>query len=179
MTIRTINQKPTEEREEEAQAHGLAEGEIIYRSVRQDGMHTLEETTAALAWSGMAAGISMGFSMVAEGLLKAHLPEASWVPLVTKFGYAAGFLIVVLGRQELFTEQTLSAILPLLSHDAEHGTIGNVARVWIVILAANILGTAAFAAVAAWSGAFSPETAAAFSTIGHADLCHGFYVTMV
>ena len=73
MTIRTIKQKPAEEREEEAQEHGLAEGEIIYRSVRQDGMHTLEETTAALAWSGMAAGISMASLGIPAFIQPIHL----------------------------------------------------------------------------------------------------------
>jgi len=146
-----------DEREEEALDKGLAEGEIIYRSVRQDGMVTLQETTAALVWSGIAAGISMGFSMIAEGLLQAHLPHALWTPLVTKLGYAVGFLIVILGRQELFTEQTLSAILPLLSRDEqEHGSFANVARVWAVILAANLVGAAAFAAFAAWGVRFGP-----------------------
>ena len=180
MTIRTIKQKSPEEREEKALDEGVAEGEIIYRSVRQDGITTLQEKTAALAWSGVAAGISMGFSMVAEGLLEAHLPHAAWTPLIAKLGYAVGFLIVILGRQELFTEQTLSAVLPLLSrNDAEHATLANVTRVWSVILVANIVGAAAFAAFTAWSGAFSTETAQAFSMIGHADLSHGFYTTMV
>jgi len=180
MNVKTIKQQSPDEREEEALDKGLAEGEIIYRSVRQDGMVTLQETTAALVWSGIAAGISMGFSMIAEGLLQAHLPHALWTPLVTKLGYAVGFLIVILGRQELFTEQTLSAILPLLSRDEqEHGSFANVARVWAVILAANLVGAAAFAAFAAWGGAFSSDTAQAFSTIGHADLSHGFYSTLV
>jgi formate-nitrite transporter family protein len=180
MSVKTIKQKSPDEREEKALDESLAEGEIIYRSVRQDGMITLRATTAALAWSGIAAGISMGFSMIAEGLLQAHLPHAFWTPLITKMGYAVGFLIVILGRQELFTEQTLSAILPLLSRDEEeHGTVGNVARVWVVVLIANIVGAAAFAAFTAWSGAFSSDAAQAFSTIGHADLSHGFYSTMV
>ncbi len=180
MPIKTIKEKPPDVREEKALEEGLAEGEIIYRSVRQDGKYTLQETTSALAWSGVAAGISMGFSMIAEGLLQAHLPHAAWTPLITKFGYVVGFLIVILGRQELFTEQTLSVILPLLSRDEdEDATLGNVARVWVVILAANIAGAAAFAAVTAASGAFAPETAQAFSAIGHADLSHGFYVTLL
>jgi formate-nitrite transporter family protein len=176
MTIKTINDESPEQQEEKALEEGIPEGEIIYRSVRQDGKHTLDASTSALAWSGLAAGISMGFSMVAEGLLQAHLPQAAWTPLVTKFGYCAGFLIVVLGRQELFTEQTLSVVLPMLSGN---GRFSNVARVWLVILAANLAGAAAFAAFAAWSGAFSADTAQAFSTIGHADLSHGFMTTLM
>jgi formate/nitrite transporter FocA (FNT family) len=119
----------------------------------------------------------MGLSLVAEGMLRMHLPEAPWTPLISKLGYTVGFLVVVLGRQELFTEQTLNAILPLLSRDREHGAIANVARVWIVILLANIAGTAAFAAFTAWSGAFPPEAHRAFSHIGHAALSHSFATT--
>jgi formate/nitrite transporter FocA (FNT family) len=56
----------------------------------------------------------MGFSMIAEGLLMSRLPDQPWRPLVAKFGYSAGFLIVILGRQQLFTKNTLTPILPLL-----------------------------------------------------------------
>jgi len=58
----------------------------------------------------------MGFSLVAEGLLAAYLPASSWTPLMSKLGYSVGFLIVVLGRQQLYTETTLTAVLPF-SHN--------------------------------------------------------------
>jgi len=166
------------EQERAAEQRSAPHGEVIYRAVRQDGDDTLARTTVELAWSGLAAGLSMGLSLVAEGLLRMHLPDAAWIPLVTKLGYSIGFLIVVLGRQELFTEQTLNAILPLLSRDREHGVLSNVARVWATILIANLLGTAAFAAFTAWSGAFPEEAHRAFSHIGHAALSHGFGTTV-
>jgi len=165
------------EQEREAKEHATPHGEVIYRAVRQDGDDTLQRSTAELAWSGVAAGLSMGLSLVAEGMLRMHLPDAPWTPLVSKLGYTVGFLVVVLGRQELFTEQTLNAILPLLSRDRQHGVISNVGRVWTVILLANIVGTAAFAAFTAWSGAFPPDAHRAFSHIGHAALSHGFATT--
>jgi formate-nitrite transporter family protein len=101
---------PERDKESKAREESIPEGELIYRAVRQDGDDTLARTSSALAWSGVAAGLGMGFSLAAEGLLKAHLPDATWAPLISKFGYTVGFLIVVLGRQELFTEQTLSAV---------------------------------------------------------------------
>ncbi|MEJ7664843.1 MAG: hypothetical protein WKG07_37690 [Hymenobacter sp.] len=52
-------------------------------------------------WSGLAAGLSMSFSMIAEGLLMRYLPDETWRPLVAKLGYSLGFLIVILGRQQL------------------------------------------------------------------------------
>src|SRR5690242_9158022 len=98
------------EQERKAKDEGVPEGDLIYRSVRQDGEYELQQTSSTLMWSGLAAGLSMGFSLIAEGLLRAHLPERPWTLLVSKFGYSAGFLIVVLGRQQLFTEQTLTAV---------------------------------------------------------------------
>jgi formate/nitrite transporter FocA (FNT family) len=166
-------------KEQKAEDEGVPEGEIIYRSVRQDGSRALKWTSGELAWSGLAAGLSMGFSLIAEGLLRAHVPQTAWAPLVTKFGYALGFLIVILGRQQLFTEQTLTVILPLLSKEHNEGTIGNVARLWIVVLCANIAGTAMLAAVTAWTGAFSPDVMRAFSEMGHAAMSHSFSTTLV
>ena len=52
----------------------------------------------------------MGFSFLMEALLAHHLPQAAWTPLVSKLGYCIGFIMVVLGRQQLFTENTLTPI---------------------------------------------------------------------
>src|SRR5918911_5383401 len=90
--------------------------QIVHEAIRREGEEELERSSSALAWSGLAAGLSMGFSLASEGLLRAHLPDAPWRPLITKLGYPVGFLIVVLGRQQLFTENTLTVILPLLKH---------------------------------------------------------------
>lgn len=168
-----------QDQERKAKDEGVPEADLIYRSVRQDGEHALSRTSPELMWSGLAAGLSMGFSLIAEGLLRAHLPDAPWAPLVSKFGYAAGFLIVVLGRQQLFTEQTLTAILPLLARDNPLGTYANVARLWIVVLAANIAGGALFSAATALTPAFSPEMHRAFSHIGHAAMSHDVVTTLI
>ena len=82
----------------------------------------------------------MGFSLVAEGLLAAHLPNSQWTPLLSKLGYSVGFLIVVLGRQQLYTETTLTAVLPLLSKRNMETALG-VLRLWGVVLFANLVGT--------------------------------------
>lgn len=101
----------------------------------------------------------MGFSLVAQGLLRVYLPNAGWAPLVVRLGYALGFLVVVLGRQQLFTENTLTAIIPLLAARTSRARdLGrrarNVARLWAVVLAANLLGALLFAIVVARTGVF-------------------------
>src|SRR5215218_9856191 len=107
-------QQKTAAEDRQAEERSAPSGKIVYKAILQEGEEELARTTSALFWSGLAAGLSMAFSMIAEGLLASHLPNAPWRPLVAKFGYSVGFLIVILGRQQLFTENTLTPILPLL-----------------------------------------------------------------
>jgi formate/nitrite transporter FocA (FNT family) len=123
----------------------------VHDAILEEGKEELERSTGALAFSALTAGLSMGFSLVAEGLLRTHLPDAPWRPLVAKLGYVVGFLIVVLGRQQLFTETTLTAVLPLLNR-RDRRTLSNVGRLWIVVLVANLAG----AAIMAWALTASP-----------------------
>src|SRR5690349_5296756 len=94
-----------DEREEQVADERIsASAPIIHEVIRREGEDEMRRTSSALAWSGLAAGLSMGFSLIAEGLLRAYLPDAGWRPLVAKLGYSVGFLIVIIGRQQLFTE---------------------------------------------------------------------------
>ncbi|MEJ1157048.1 formate/nitrite transporter family protein [Prosthecomicrobium sp. N25] len=126
----------------------------VYEVVRQEGEEELARPASSLWWSGIAAGISIGFSLVAEGVLHGMLPDAPWRHLVESWGYTVGFLIVILGRQQLFTESTLTAVLPALADPSRAHATG-LARVWGIVLAANMVGTAVFAAGLAW-GRFVP-----------------------
>src|SRR4051794_26375695 len=108
----------------------------------------------------------MGFSFVAEGLLRSHLPDAPWRPLVAKLGYPLGFLIVIIGRQQLFTENTLTPIIPLLAR-RNWKTFASVARLWSIVFLANMIGAHIFAWVAANTAAFSPEIQRAMSELAH------------
>src|SRR5690242_9415294 len=154
---------------EEAHERTAPSGKIVYRAILEEGQGELERSTSALFWSGLAAGLSMGFSMIAEGLLNSHLPEAGWRPLISKFGYSAGFLIVILGRQQLFTENTLTPILPLLK-EKKTSTLLNVLRLWIVGFLANILGALAIAFVAARTEAFESGVRLEFVKLGQEAL---------
>ena len=64
--------------------------------------------------------------------------------LISSFGYTTGFLIVVLGRQQLFTESTLTAVLPVLTKRTVESVL-KMLRLWAVVLLANIVGTFLFA----------------------------------
>ena len=153
-------------------------GKIVYKTILKEGDEELERSSSALFWSGLAAGLSMGFSMIAEGLLHTYLPDAHWRPLVAKFGYSAGFLIVVLGRQQLFTENTLTPVLPLLQRkDARTGR--NVLRLWAVVLTANLLGALAVALVSSKTNAFDASVQASFAELGRKALEPGFWTILL
>lgn len=142
--------------------------EVVHDAVRHEGEGELARTNSALAWSGFAAGLAMGFSLIGEGLLQARLEPEMWRPLVTKLGYALGFVIVTLGRQQLYTENTLTAVVPALERKTLKAW-GSALRLSGIVLAANLVG----AFVVAWfagTEAFSSEFRQAFREIGHAAM---------
>ncbi len=129
---------------------------IVHEVIREEGEQELQRSTAALAWSGLAAGLSMGFSMLGEGILRHGLPHSPWAKLVAGFGYSLGFIIVVLGRQQLFTENTLTPILPLMQ-ELTWRKFGRVMKLWGTVLVTNLLGTLLFAWAIADTSLFSPS----------------------
>ena len=146
---------------------------VLHEAIRRAGEEELKRPARALAYSGLAAGLSMGFSLVTQGLIRAALPDQPWRPLIATFGYCIGFLIVILGRQQLFTENTVTAIIPLLARrDAE--TLGRVLRLWAIVLLANLAGALIFAGVVGNLDVFQPQVRAAFADIGREALRNDF-----
>jgi len=155
----------TERQEQEAQDRTSVSAVVVHEAIRHDGEEELNRSSSALAWSGLAAGLSMGFSLVGEALLQAHLPDRPWRPLLTNLGYSLGYLIVIIGRQQLFTENTLTAIIPLLAR-RNLTTLIRVARLWVIVLVANLAGAHLFAWVAGNTAMFRPEVQAAMLSLG-------------
>ena len=163
----------SEKEKQEAQERTSVTAYVVHEAIRLDGEEELSRSSSALAWSGLAAGLSMGFSLVGEGVIRACLPDAPWRPLLAKFGYSLGFLIVILGRQQLFTENTLTAILPLLAR-RNFKTLREVARLWLVVLLANLAGAHLFAWVAGNTTVFQPDVRHAFEELGREAIAVGF-----
>ncbi len=111
--------------------------------------------------------------LVTRGLLHTYLPNASWRPLVEGFGYSIGFLIVILGRQQLFTENTLTVILPLLAH-FNVKTLMKVLRLWGLVLFANLVGAFLFAALIAHTNVFQPDVQRSFTALSQKALTGNF-----
>ena len=132
---------------------------VIYEVVRRFGEEEMSRPAVSLWWSGVAAGLSISFSLLAESVLRLRVPEGAWQPLLVSLGFPVGFLMVVLGRQQLFTENTITMVLPVI---AEPSSVNfrRLARVWSIVLAANLFGTLLAALFCSFTPAVSDDVRA-------------------
>src|SRR4051812_29960700 len=86
----------------EADERSSPAARIVHEAIRLEGTEELERAWSSVLWSGLAAGLTMGTSMLGQGVLMARLPEAPWRELLAAFGYGLGFVFVTMGRQQLF-----------------------------------------------------------------------------
>jgi formate/nitrite transporter FocA (FNT family) len=164
--------------ERQADEHAPLRGVVIHKIIREEGETDLKRPAAALIWSGLAAGLSMGFSFGAQALLKGYLPDAPWAHIIASLGYCVGFAIVVLGRQQLFTESTLTAAIPALTTRDAPTTLAML-RLWGIVLLANLAGTWLFAAALAYVNPLGPQATTAMAALLHETLANGVGTTVV
>src|SRR3954451_15030379 len=122
----------SEEEEREVEERSPPKAKVVHAAVVKQGEDELERPTGSLFWSGFAAGIAMIASVSAQGALHQRLPDAPWRELVAGFGYTLGFIIVILGRMQLFTEHTTVAVLPLM-RERTMSNLGRTARLWGIV----------------------------------------------
>jgi formate-nitrite transporter family protein len=139
---------------------------VLHETIRLEGEEELSRGLLALSLSALAAGLSMGFSMLARGLLHRHMEGLPGGFLIESLGYPFGFLVVILARQQLFTENTMTAVLPLMTHPSLR-KLGSLLRLWSVVLVGNLVGTALFAYGILHMRLFDEPTRAALLGIGH------------
>ena len=147
---------------------------VIYEIVRRLGEEEMARPAISLWWSGIAAGISISFSLLTEALLQMRLPDAPWRPLVVSFGYSVGFLMVVLSRQQLFTENTITVVLPVVAKPTRRRAL-KMARMWAIVFLANMAGTLFAAMFCAYTPVLSPEVLAAMQGISRDMMAHGWF----
>lgn len=129
---------------------------LVFEVVAHDGQEELERPVNSLIWSGVAGGIMITFSLIGMAILRVHLPDASWRPLVEYFGYSFGFLLVVLGRLQLFTENTITTVVPVYVNPTKEN-FSRMALLWLVVLGANIFGTSITTAFLTFTTVFGAE----------------------
>lgn len=117
----------------------------IYRNVLVLAKEELDRPLSALFWSALTAGLVIGFSFLAAAYLT-ELAPAGWKSAAGAVGYPLGFIFVVLARNQLFTENTLEPIIPLLNEPTRK-MFRQVLYLWGAILLGNLLGALLFAAL--------------------------------
>lgn len=136
----------------------------IHEEIRQDGEKELERDGIALLWSAIAAGLSMGASLMAKGVFQVHLTGLPGAFLLENLGYTFGFVIVIMARQQLFTENTVTAVLPVM-HKPTTGNLVLLMRLWGFVLLGNLIGTALAALAFNYMPIFDDATRHAFTAI--------------
>ncbi len=125
----------------------------LHRAVTEEGEAEMSRPLHSLFWSALAAGITISASLLAEGSLRARLPATPARELIVAMGYPVGFLLVILGRMQLFTESTITAMLPLVAQPSREA-LWRTLRLWGIVLGANLIGSALAAAAISygWPG---------------------------
>lgn len=173
-----------DEVEHDAEAEGLSESEeedaveragprapVVYASISARGRDELVRPALSLFGSGVSAGLVIMVSLLAQGLLQAELPEFAGKGVVTDLGYTVGFVLVILGRMQLFTEATITPVLPLLAQPTRT-TFGRTARLWAIVLAGNLTGTFVAALMMLQAGIVTPEHLAGIAAVARAAVEH-------
>jgi len=112
----------------------------IYEIISTEGREELARSLPSLGWSGFVAGLCISFSVFCEGYLIHYLPDDGNYFLLENIGYTFGFVIVILGRFQLFTENTITVVLPLLEKQTMR-YVTRIAKLWGVVFATNMVGT--------------------------------------
>ncbi|MFK7763825.1 MAG: formate/nitrite transporter family protein [Roseobacter sp.] len=154
-----------EEKEAVDEAVGLSP-RLVFETIRRNGEEELERPMRALWFSGIAAGLLISFSVLGEAILRAHLPDAPWRYIVENAGYSLGFLLVILGRMQLFTENTITTVIPVTLKPTRHAFERTI-KLWCAVLAANVVGAFLIAGFFAYAGVLSDEVFSAMVDLSH------------
>ena len=143
---------------------GRSPDEIWDESV-QEGSRRLGRGSAGLAATGVIGGVDVMIGIMAltvvSGALAVALPEQI-AHIGGSLAFGVGFVLIILGRSELFTENFLVPIAPVLRRLAP---VSSVARLWAITAAANLVGIFVLAAIFTRAGLVPPETLDAAGTI--------------
>lgn len=146
---------------------------IIYETVRRLGEDEMARPAVSLWWSGVAAGLSISFSLLAQAILALHIPDTPWRNLLIALGYPVGFLMVVLSRQQLFTENTVTVVLPIMAQPTR-ANFARGLRMWGIVLSANLTGCLFAALFSTFAPVITPEIRESMLQVSRSAMQHGW-----
>tara|TARA_R110000751_G_scaffold260133_1_gene359465 strand:+ start:238 stop:1170 length:933 start_codon:yes stop_codon:yes gene_type:complete len=148
----------TEGEREAVTEHGSLSALSVYAVILREGEGELKRPVTSLWWSGVAAGVGISTSVLTEGIIQAKLgADHPYLVLIQSLGYSFGFVLVILCRLQLFTENTITVVLPMLAQPSRRRFYCT-ARLWGVVLAANLFGTFMTAAISLYGGVIPADT---------------------
>jgi formate/nitrite transporter FocA (FNT family) len=148
----------------------------LHKAVREGGQEELERPSGSLLWSSVAGGLAIAASLIAEGAIAAHTVAGPARPLLIALGYPLGFVMVILGRMQLFTESTVTAMLPLVTNPSSTALMRTL-RLWSIILTGNLIGTATVALIFATLAPGDPALSGGMVEVSMAIVEHGALAT--
>lgn len=131
----------------------LTAAEIFHAAI-ENAREELRRSNQKLAFSGVAGGMTMGLTGLAVASVRSLAPAGTTFPIAPYLLYPLGFVAVIIGRAQLFTENTLYPVVLVLD---ERRHIQSTLRLWGVVFASNILGAFIFALLAVKSPALRPD----------------------
>lgn len=135
----------------------------IFDAATENARSELRRSWRSLAVSGFAAGITLGLTGIGVASMRALVGDGGWQQLVSYLIYPVGFIAVIIGRQQLFTENTLYPVVLVLD---ERRHLVETLRLWAVVFVSNVLGALAFATLAMGTTALRPEISSRLVAFG-------------
>lgn len=135
----------------------------IYEQALRNGRRELERPAVALAISGVVGGLTMGLTGLSVSVVQGQIGTAAWAQFISLLFYPMGFLAVILGRGQLFTENTLYPVALIL---AERRHVWSTLRLWSIVFVSNVIGAYVFSLLAVRTKALQPQAVHALSQLG-------------
>src|SRR5437762_10297218 len=92
----------------------------ILQGTLEDARNELRRSLVKLGFSGIAGGITMGLTALGVSSIRAFVGDGGWRDLIGYLAYPLGFIAVIIGRAQLFMENTLYPVVLVLDRSEEH-----------------------------------------------------------
>jgi len=135
----------------------------IFAQVASNARHELARPASALAVAGVLGGLTMGLTALSTSIAAAELGTSPNAQFIAHCLYPIGFMAVILGRGQLFTENTLYPVALVL---AERRHLWRTLRLWAIVFPTNVIGALLFATLAVKTGALRPEYVVSMANFG-------------
>ena len=166
MTRRTSARTEAKNDETTVQEASPIASRLIWEIIRRDGEEEMARPWRSLVWSGIAAGVLISLSVLGEAIFRTYLPDAPSSYLIENMGYSLGFVAVILGRMQLFTENTITTVLPVMVARSWRSLLAML-RLWGTVLAANVIGAFAIAGLFVFTPAIPADIMASIVDLSH------------